>query len=78
MINIIQAVDQIYKKKRVNDRGVVKVLKNLEEIGARYFCEKQAKDYYEMALGQMKKLPIKEDFPGHYQQLSEFLIKRDF
>ena len=69
---------RIYKRKRVNDRGVAKVLRNLEEIGARYFCEKQAENYYEMALDQMKKLPIREDFPDHYQQLSEFLIKRDF
>ena len=69
---------KIYRKGRVNDRGVAAVLKNLEETGARHFCQRQAEKYYEMAIGEMKKLPIRKEFPIDYRQLSEFLIKRDF
>jgi len=69
---------KIYRRSRVNDRGVAVVIRNLEEIGARYFCEKQAKEYYEMAIGEIEKLPIRKQFPADYRELSEFLIKRDF
>ena len=69
---------KIYRKSKVNDRGVAVVLKSLEETGARYFCQRQAKKYYEMAIGEMEKLPIRKEFPADYRQLSEFLIKRDF
>ena len=58
--------------------GVAVVLKNLEEIGARYFCRRQAEKYYAMAIGEIEKLPIKSQFHEDYRQLSEFLIKRDF
>jgi geranylgeranyl diphosphate synthase type I len=69
---------KIYRKNKVSNRGVAVVLKNLEEIGARYFCQRQAKKYYEMAISEIERLPIKGKFPADYRQLSEFLIKRDF
>ncbi|MCJ7471854.1 MAG: polyprenyl synthetase family protein, partial [Actinobacteria bacterium] len=69
---------KIYRKNKVSDRGVTIVLKNLEEIGAKYFCQRQAEKYYEMAISEIEKLPIKSQFPADYRQLSEFLIKRDF
>ena len=35
---------KIYRRNRVSDRGVAIVLKNLEEIGARYFCESKLRN----------------------------------
>ncbi len=69
---------RIYRRNRASGRGVAAVLKNLDEIGARYFCQGQAKKYYGMAISEIDKLPIKSQFYADYRQLSEFLIKRDF
>jgi geranylgeranyl diphosphate synthase type I len=68
----------VYKKRKINDRAVAAVLDILEKSGARGFCSRQAVKYYEMALDEMERLPIRKESVSHYREIAGFLINREF
>ena len=68
----------IYSKKRISGRAVKTVLTALGDCQAQKFCEEQAENYYGLALKELEKLPVKKEYAGHYAEIAQFLIKRDF
>lgn len=69
---------KIYRKKRISKRNINYVLSLLNGIGAKKFCEEKSMKYYNLAIDEIKKLPIFSDKIRHFEEISRFIIKRDF
>ncbi|MBU4483415.1 MAG: polyprenyl synthetase family protein [Actinobacteria bacterium] len=69
---------KIYSKKRISERNIGYILSLLNDIGSKRFCEEKSIEYYQLALKEIKNLPIFSDKVSHFKEISRFLIKRDF
>ncbi len=69
---------EIYKSARINKKQMSAVLQHLEEVEAEKFCEKKCRYYYELAINEIKKLPIAQAHVQSYYEIADFLLIRDF
>lgn len=69
---------KIYKKKSVSEKNVNRILSYLSDLGAYDFCEEKSKEYYKLALDEIKNLPIPSDKANYFKEISKFLVERDF
>ena len=67
-----------YRKKKISQRNVNNILIYLEKVKAREFCEEMAIKYYGLALKQIEELPIAPVMRGNFEEIAQFLVKRDF
>ena len=76
--DIKQDLKKIYASKNISDDNVRKILDYLNIVNAKELCEEKCKFYYNLAINEIKNLPIKKKYINSYKEISEFLIKRDF
>ena len=55
-----------------------KVLKYLEDVKAKKFCEEKCRYYYKLAVNEIKSLPVLKKYLQSYYEISDFLLVRDF
>ncbi|MCL4378204.1 MAG: polyprenyl synthetase family protein [Actinobacteria bacterium] len=71
-------LQKIYKCKKINENYVKKILSYLDFVGAKDFCEEKCSYYYNLAINEIKNLPISKDYVDSYMEISRFLLIRDF
>lgn len=76
--NIKKGLLEIYKSVKINKKQMSSVLQYLEEVEAEKFCEKKCHYYYELAINEIKKLPISKEYFQSYNEIADFLLIRDF
>ena len=69
---------KIYESKKINKKQMFEVLKYLEDAQAKKFCEQKCRHYYELAVNEIKDLPVSEKYLQSYYEISDFLLIRDF
>jgi hypothetical protein len=47
-------------------------------VKAKDFCEEKCRHYYELAINEIKNLPISKSYIDSYVEISKFLLIRDF
>jgi len=71
-------LQKIYARKKINEYHVEKILSYLEIVKAKDFCEEKCRHYYELAIKEIKNLPVSKDYIESYKEISNFLLIRDF
>ncbi len=71
-------LQKIYSQKKIDEPSVKKILSYFDELGVYDYCEKKCRHYYDLAVREIKNLPIDEKNSKHYEDISKFLIIRDF
>jgi geranylgeranyl diphosphate synthase, type I len=69
---------KIYKGSRINEKQVGKILDYLETVKAKDFCEEKCRHYYDLAVNEIKNLPVSKQYIQSYYDISKFLLIRDF
>ncbi|MHB1375901.1 MAG: polyprenyl synthetase family protein [Candidatus Humimicrobiaceae bacterium] len=77
-INLKREFLNIFTKDNICDDDICKIMEIFEKIKAKQFCEQMNQHYYELAINEILKLPIKESKLKHYREIADFLIKREF
>jgi len=76
--NIKSFFSKVYLSNKINESHLKKILSYLDELGAKEFCENMCRKYYEMAVSEIKNLPVSKDYKNHYREISDFLLIREF
>lgn len=71
-------LQKIYACKKISENNVKKILGYLEIVKAKDFCEEKCRYYYELAINEIKNLPISKSYIDSYVEISKFLLIRDF
>ncbi|MCL4385212.1 MAG: polyprenyl synthetase family protein [Actinobacteria bacterium] len=71
-------LQKIYARKIINEKNVEKILNYLETVKAKDFCEDKCKYYYNLAINEIKNLPVFEEYIDSYKKISKFLLIRNF
>lgn len=71
-------LQKIYARKKISENNVKKILGYLEIVKAKDFCEEKCRHYYELAINEIKNLPISKSYIDSYVEISKFLLIRDF
>jgi len=69
---------KIYESEKISKRQILEVLQYLEDAQAEKFCEEKCRQYYELAVNEIKNLPVSEKYFQEYYEISDFLLIRDF
>lgn len=69
---------KIYAGKKINEKQLIKILDYLEIVKAKDFCEEKCRYYYELAINEIKNLPVSPEYARSYHDISRFLLIRDF
>ena len=69
---------KIYAGNRINEKHVGKILDYLEIVKAKDFCEGKCRYYYDLAINEIKNLPVSKEYIQSYYDISRFLLIRDF
>jgi len=68
----------IYNKKTIDDIDVQKILNILNGSNSEKLSQKKTEQYYNLALSDLKKLPVNKDKIKDYEIILSFLVNRDF
>jgi len=69
---------KIYELKKITCKHIEEVLDYLEEAKAKKYCEEKCRYYYELAVNEIKNLPVSKKYINSYYEISDFLLIRDF
>ncbi|MHB1346738.1 MAG: polyprenyl synthetase family protein [Candidatus Humimicrobiaceae bacterium] len=69
---------KIYAARKIDEKQVGTMLEYLRKVGAKDFCEKKCRHYYELAISEIRNLPISKEYIDSYHEISRFLLIRDF
>ncbi|MCL6088338.1 MAG: polyprenyl synthetase family protein [Actinobacteria bacterium] len=69
---------EIYSKDQILDSDIEKILEILNNLNIRKVSETKAQEFYDLALAEIKKLPVKAEKIMHFKEISNFLVNRDF
>lgn len=68
----------IYSKKTIDDSDVQKIINILNGSNSQEISQKKTEHYYNLALSDLKKLPVNKDKIKDYEIILNFLVNRDF
>jgi len=68
----------VYNKRTIDDSDVQKILNILNESNAHELSQQKTEQYYNLALIDLKKLPLNKDKIKDYELILSFLVNRDF
>jgi len=69
---------EIYSQKKISDDDMGWVIKCLEQMGAKEYSQEKADHFYRQTVKAIQSLPVKPQMRKHYNQIAEFLVKREF
>jgi len=69
---------KIYSKETIYDEDIEKILDILGNLNIREISEKKTEEFYNLALAEIKKLPVNTEKIMYFEEISNFLINRDF
>jgi geranylgeranyl diphosphate synthase type I len=73
-----ERLEKLYSQKSIGDEGVTKVIKILDQLGARDFAENLAEQYYQKALIELEATGLDTSNQAPLKEASSFLLKRNF
>jgi geranylgeranyl diphosphate synthase, type I len=69
---------KIYAQKKIDEPSVKQILSYFDALGVYDYCEQKCRHYYDLAVREIKNLPIDKKSSKHFEDISKFLIIRDF
>ena len=69
---------EIYRKEKISEEDIEKVLNILNELNILEVCKKEAEKFKKIALEELEKTGIKNESIEKIKTLAEFLIEREY
>ena len=77
-LKIKKELMRIYSFKKISETNSSKVIKLLDEVKAKEYCENKCDYFYNLAISKINNLPLSKEYYKSYYEICDFLLTRDF